>query len=72
MAFQPVIDMADRKAHDIEIGTLHARDTHIANPLLYTICPCFVKGHIFFYIVVNLLRSERAESHIRAVHESIV
>ena len=48
-------DMANRETHHIEIRALHACHTHIANPFLYAICPCFVKGHIFFYIIFYLL-----------------
>ena len=40
--FQSFVNMADREAHDIEVGTFYARDAHIANPLLHTICTCLI------------------------------
>ena len=70
--FEEMVNALNRETHDIEIRALHAADSNIANPLLYTICPCFVKGHIFFYVIVNLLRRERAESDISNVHKRVV
>ena len=72
LLLEEMINALNWEAHDIEIRALHTADSNIANPLLYAICPCFVKGHIFFYVIVNLLRRERAESDIGNVHKRVM
>ena len=57
---------------DFSTGSMALPDAHIANPLLHTICPCLVEGHIFFYVVVNLFACQCAECDVGAIDQFIV
>ena len=59
----------DRKAHDVEVGTVHSRASDVAYPLLDTVGTGLVERAVFGDVVGYFFVREVAKSDICTIDE---